>query len=252
MQEVKFPDPNYASTEGLLATGGDLSVDTLVSAYTQGVFPWFNPGHPILWWSPDPRLVLYPTEFKCSRSLRKLIKQGKYNVSANTAFNDVITACATRGKHLAIDDKVPVSLKTEKDDEPITWITEDMHGAYIALHQRNFAHSVEVWEDDRLVGGLYGLQIGKAFFGESMFSVKRDCSKVALAYLAHYCVQHEIDFIDCQIQSEHLISLGARDITRRNFLRGLREAIADPKRQETEKISAAFSDIRAQDVITAA
>jgi len=199
-----FPDLACADEDGLLAMGGDLSVDTLVSAYTQGVFPWFNEGQPILWWSPDPRLVLYPDELKVSRSLRKNIKN-KFTVSCNTSFEEVIEGCALRG------------LERDELNKESTWITADMHRAYSELFLRGYAHSVEVWSDGDLVGGLYGVCLGRAFFGESMFSRKTDASKTALAYLCQHMANLNYTLIDCQVASEHLLSLGAKEISRNNF-----------------------------------
>jgi len=203
---VTFPTVSNANEDGLLAMGGDLSMDTLVSAYAHGIFPWFNDDQPILWWSPDPRLVLYPTHVKISRSLRKTIRQGKFTVSCNTQFERVITGCALRGS--------PSPFVPAAD----TWITESMHKAYLDLHKQGYAHSIEVWQDTQLVGGLYGVTLGTVFFGESMFSSVSDASKVALVALCHWLDLKGFELIDCQVASEHLFSLGAQEIPRRNFL----------------------------------
>lgn len=191
--------------------GGDLSTDTLVSAYSQGIFPWFNQDQPILWWSPDPRLVLYPNKVKVSRSLAKKLRQERYQITCNQAFKQVITSCAFRGQNLIPETKS----NTQTND---TWITQSMTDAYLALHQQGYAHSIEVWDQQQLVGGLYGLALGKVFFGESMFSIANDASKVALATLCYWLAQHQYQVIDCQVSSEHLLSLGAEEIPREVFL----------------------------------
>lgn len=204
-----FPELSNADEDGLLAMGGDLSVSTLVSAYAQGIFPWFNEGQPILWWSPDPRLVLYPDQLKVSRSLKKSIRN-KFTVSCNKAFTDVINGCALRGQ-----------ANSKPIENEATWITEDMHRAYVELFAKGYAHSIEVWLDDRLVGGLYGVSLGNVFFGESMFSSERDASKVALTYLCQHMKNLNHQLIDCQVASEHLFSLGAIEISRNDFLETL-------------------------------
>jgi len=203
---VAFPDVINANEDGLLAMGGDLSVDTLVSAYAQGIFPWFNQDQPILWWSPDPRLVLYPERVKVSRSLAKTIRSSKYRVSCNTQFERVIKGCALRGS-------------TQAHTTPAdTWITDSMSSAYLELHRLGYAHSIEVWQENTLVGGLYGVALGQVFFGESMFSSASDASKVALVALCTWLKHLNFNVIDCQVASEHLISLGAEEITRSAFL----------------------------------
>jgi len=207
-----FPALENADSDGLLAMGGDLSVDTLVSAYAQGIFPWFNDGQPILWWSPDPRLVLFPHQIRVTKSLKKSIRN-RYQVTCNKAFEEVILNCALRGD-------------TEKQ-ETGTWITEDMNNAYIDLHRRGYSHSIEVWKDKELVGGLYGLALGKVFFGESMFSHLPDASKVGLAYLCQHLVNLNFKAIDCQVSSAHLLSLGAVDIDRDQFMSYLSEIDID-------------------------
>lgn len=202
-----FPALENADDDGLLAMGGDLSVDTLVSAYSQGIFPWFNEGQPILWWSPDPRLVLFPEQIRLTKSLKKSIRN-RYSVTCDRCFEEVIHNCALRGA-------------TEKNDTG-TWITEDMNEAYIDLHKSGYAHSIEVWRDNELVGGLYGLALGNVFFGESMFSHSSDASKVGLAYLCQHLANLEFSLIDCQVSSSHLLSLGARNIDRDQFISHLR------------------------------
>ncbi|MEA3292684.1 MAG: leucyl/phenylalanyl-tRNA--protein transferase [Pseudomonadota bacterium] len=206
-----FPPLEAASSEGLLAVGGDLSPERLVRAYSQGIFPWFNPGQPILWWSPDPRCVLHPAEFRASRSLRKSLRNRGFRLSMDQAFGQVIRACS-------------VPRRGQADGG--TWITSDMRGAYCRLHELGIAHSVETWRGDELVGGLYGVALGGVFFGESMFSHASDASKLALYALTRSLLEWEFSLIDCQVSSDHLFSLGAIEIPRPRFAaeiaRGLR------------------------------
>lgn len=209
---VAFPKVSHANQDGLLAMGGDLSVDTLVSAYAQGIFPWFNQGQPILWWSPDPRMVLYPEQVKVSRSLAKVIRSQRFSVSCNRAFASVIEGCALRGL---------TQQQTGAHATQDTWITESMHQAYLALHQRHYAHSIEVWSEGELVGGLYGVALGKVFFGESMFSAQSNASKVALVALCRLLSAKQFKVIDCQVASDHLFSLGAQEISRDAFIQEL-------------------------------
>jgi leucyl/phenylalanyl-tRNA--protein transferase len=210
---VRFPSPATASREGLLAAGGNLLPETLRSAYRQGIFPWYNPGEPILWWSPDPRTVLAPDALHCSRSLRKTLRQRRFHVTFDTRFRDVMLACAgPRAQYPGGG----------------TWITHDMVEAYCALHALGDAHSVEVWQSSELVGGLYGVALGGAFFGESMFSRVSDASKVALAALCARLRAHGFALIDCQLPSDHLSQLGAVSIPRRAFLARLETALALP------------------------
>lgn len=198
---VQFPPPGAARPDGLLAIGGDLSVGTLVTAYSQGIFPWFNEGQPILWWTPDPRLVLYPDKVKVSRSLRKSIKNKGYRVTFNAEFESVIRACAE-----------------QREYQEGTWINLMMLEAYEEMHRLGWAHSVEVYaKDGRLVGGLYGIAIGEVFFGESMFHTERDASKVALVSLCRHLLARGYVIIDCQVHSDHLVSLGAEEIPRSVF-----------------------------------
>jgi leucyl/phenylalanyl-tRNA--protein transferase len=206
---VSFPHVNNANDDGLLAMGGDLTLDTLVSAYAQGVFPWFNDDQPILWWSPDPRLVLYPDEVKISRSLRKTIRQKRFSLSCNQAFERVIKACALRGP------EVPFATP------PDTWITDSMHHAYLKLHRQSYAHSIEVWQDKELVGGIYGVALGNVFFGESMFSSVNNASKVGLVALCHWLKTKGFAVVDCQVASNHLFSMGAQEIPRSTFIQYL-------------------------------
>ncbi|MDH5437103.1 MAG: leucyl/phenylalanyl-tRNA--protein transferase [Gammaproteobacteria bacterium] len=198
-----FPDVDQALTEpdGLLAVGGDLSPERLLEAYRRGIFPWYSEGQPVLWWSPNPRSVLFPEKLNISRSLKKSLNKNVFTVTLDTAFRDVITACSHPRK-----------------DDAGTWITPDMIDAYCLLHEQGHAHSVECWYEDKLVGGLYGIAIGKVFFGESMFSKKTDASKVAFVTLVQQLTTWGFQLIDCQIQSAHLDSLGAENIPRRRFI----------------------------------
>jgi leucyl/phenylalanyl-tRNA--protein transferase len=216
-EEIAFPPPELAESDGLLAVGGDLSVDRLLLAYSMGIFPWYSEGQPILWWSPDPRLVLFPGEFKSSRSLRQTIKKGIFTVTMNTAFKDVISQCAS----------------IHKDKHGDTWITGEMIEAYLRLHDIGVAHSVESWHGDELRGGLYGVALGGAFFGESMFATMSDASKVALAALVEKLKQWGYDIIDCQVVTEHLRSFGAKEIGRREFLEILRHSLQEPPAHNT-------------------
>jgi len=210
-----FPDVDLALDEpnGLLAVGGDLSPQRLLAAYKNGIFPWFSDDQPILWWSPNPRSVMKLDDFKISKSLKKTLSKKTFHVTMDTAFNDVISECSSMRK-----------------DGFGTWITNDMLDAYKELHKQGYAHSVECWYDQQLVGGLYGLSIGHAFFGESMFTRKTDASKVAIAHLVQQLKQWQFDFIDAQVSSEHITSLGAKDISRRQFLSELQQTLKLPSR----------------------
>ena len=202
-----FPDPIFALEEpdGLLAVGGDLSPARLLNAYRQGIFPWYSEGEQILWWSPNPRAVLFPGQLKISKSFNKTLRKHPFKVTLDKAFERVIEACSES--------------RIDKDgSESGTWITEEMKQAYITLHRIGFAHSVECWEDDELVGGLYGVSIGKVFFGESMFAHRTDASKVGFAHLVRQLVEWKFALIDCQVHTDHLASLGAVDIPREDFL----------------------------------
>ena len=207
--EYQFPDPRTADPDGLLAAGGDLSIESLLTAYSQGIFPWYNEQSPILWWSPDPRLVLFPAEFKISASLKQRIRSNMYTVKTDNNFEQVIRYCAG----------------TKRNYQKGTWITEDMIGAYCALHRAGFAHSFETYHGADLVGGLYGISLGRAFFGESMFYLMRDASKVALHSLVDWAAGHEFLFIDAQQSTSHLKSMGAREIPRDEFLQLLKKAL---------------------------
>jgi leucyl/phenylalanyl-tRNA--protein transferase len=202
-----FPPLDQALREpsGLLAAGGDLNPQRLLAAYERGVFPWYSAQQPILWWSPDPRMVLFPDEFKVSRSLAKTLRNGPYSTRLDTAVEEVIRACAAPRRSGAD-----------------TWLNEDMIEAYADLHRLGFSHSVETYLGDRLVGGLYGIHLKGVFFGESMFSRERDASKVAMARLVEECPRRSISLIDCQVASSHLSSLGARELPRQEFAALLR------------------------------
>ncbi len=197
-----FPPTHYADSEGLLAIGGNLSPQRLIMAYQQGVFPWDKIQQYLLWYSPDPRMVLFPQEFKISRSLKKNIKNSGYYVTADKAFLAVIKNCAV----------------IKRNDQNSTWIRADFIDAYYRLHRLGLAHSIETWSSDQLIGGLYGVNIGRIFCGESMFSQQANASKIALAYLSKTLKQWNFDLIDCQVYTEHLASLGAREIKRADFL----------------------------------
>lgn len=203
-----FPDPNLADAEGLLAVGGDLQPERLMTAYSMGIFPWYSKEHPILWWSPDPRMVLFPEKLKISKSMRQLIRRKTFEVSFNQDFEQVIKNCAE------------IIRKGQED----TWITAEMKKAYIRLHELGFAHSVEVWKKDKLVGGLYGVYLKnqKVFCGESMFSKESNSSKFGLIKLVEKLKQENIKLIDCQVYSKHLESLGAEEIPRKQFLKFLK------------------------------
>lgn len=199
-----FPPSEQAlrTPNGLLAAGGSLNAEWLLVAYQQGIFPWFNPGEPILWWSPDPRLVLQPSRVHISRSLRKRLRRGEFEVRFDSAFSAVIAACAAPRPNAAGAG---------------TWISAEIRQAYQQLHELGYAHSVECWQDGRLVGGLYGVALGKVFFGESMFARQTDASKVAFVHLARFLQQQAYAIIDCQVHTAHLASLGAEEIARARF-----------------------------------
>jgi len=201
-RESQFPPLDTALSEpnGLLAAGGDLAPPRLLAAYRRGIFPWYAEGEPILWWSPDPRMVLFPSELRISRSLAKTLKNADYELRCDSDFAAVMAACAA-----------------PRAGAGGTWISPEMRAAYLRLHQMGYAHSVEVWTGGLLAGGLYGVAIGAVFYGESMFSRMRDASKIALAHLCRHLEQHAYAVIDCQMNTAHLASLGAREIARRDF-----------------------------------
>lgn len=198
----QFPDPNSAALEpdGLLAVGGNLSSSTLLSAYRMGIFPWFSEGDPLLWWSPSIRCVLDPHRIHISKSLNRQLRQQRFDISIDQAFTAVINNCADR-----------------KDNQG-TWITNEMIAAYVRLHQQGHAHSIEVWQDSDLIGGIYGLAIGGIFCGESMFSHRANASKIAMVYLCRHLIKQGYSLLDCQIVSDHLLSMGAKSMNRQDFL----------------------------------
>lgn len=209
---TRWPDPALAEPSGLLAVGGDLSPARLLSAYAAGIFPWFDDRQPILWWSPDPRMVLFPDELHLSRSLRKRQRGSPYELRFDTDFSGVIRACAT----------------APRPGQRGTWITAEMIAAYERLHALGYAHSAEAWQGGVLVGGLYGVALGGAFFGESMFAQAPDASKLAFVHLVDHLRARGGRLIDCQVETAHLARFGAREIPRAEFLRRLREALAVP------------------------
>ena len=212
---LSFPPPHLAIADGLLAVGGDLSIERLVLAYSQGIFPWYAEDDPILWWSPDPRMVLYPGELHVPRSLGRLVRRGRFTLTLDNAFGQVIRGCAgNRGV-----------------DHPGTWIVPEMIAAYEELHATGLAHSIEVWEGDALVGGLYGVSLGGSFFGVSMFSRTSNASKVALVRLVEALYREGFQLIDCQVATAHLTQFGAREIPRTRFIQDLKQALKQPTRQ---------------------
>ncbi len=214
-EELVFPPSDLAEEDGLLAAGGDLSEQRLLLAYSKGIFPWYSDGSPILWWSPDPRLVLLPEELNISRSLRQTIKKGVFRVTMDTAFDSVIRNCAA----------------VRRGNGEGTWITEEMIEAYILLHRSGYAHSVESWFEGELAGGIYGVALGSVFFGESMFTHKANASKVAFVTLVQQLIKWKFSLIDCQVTTSHLKSLGAHEIPRSEFMRMLRSALKAPDRK---------------------
>ena len=211
-RDVAFPDPARSEPDGLLAVGGDLRPERLLAAYAMGIFPWFDDSSPILWWSPDPRLVLEPERLHVSRRLGRTIRQGRYRVTADAAFERVIRRCAA----------------SARPGQRGTWITREMVDAYVRLHRLGFAHAFEAWEGETLAGGLYGVSLGGAFFGESMFADRPDASKVAFVRAVEWLASRGVGLVDCQVWTEHLVSLGAHEIPRREFLARLAAALEAP------------------------
>jgi len=205
---VRFPPVDHAEKSGLLAVGGDLSPERLLTSYREGIFPWYADGEPILWWSPDPRFVLFPVELHVSRSMRQFLKKRTVRITFDRAFRKVISAC-----------------RKPRPGQNGTWITREMLEAYCALHDLGYAHSVEVWQETRLAGGLYGISLGRAFFGESMFSAIPNASKAALITLVENLGRRGFDLIDCQVETAHLAGLGARPIPRSEFGALLRRSL---------------------------
>jgi leucyl/phenylalanyl-tRNA--protein transferase len=207
-EEPVFPSVEHTVKSGLLAVGGDLSPERLLAAYREGIFPWYSEEEPILWWSPDPRFVLFPEELRVSRSMRQFLKKQPFRITFDQAFRNVIAAC-----------------RKPRPGQDGTWITQEMQEAYIALHDLGYAHSVEVWQEDAIVGGLYGVSIGRTFFGESMFSTRANASKAALITLVSGVEDLDFDLIDCQVETSYLGSLGARFIPRKEFRSFLKESL---------------------------
>jgi len=207
---VQFPDPESADEQGLLAVGGNLEPETLLKAYKSGIFPWYAEGQPIFWWSPDPRMILYPGEFRISHSLKQTLHKPDLHCTFDTSFPEVIRWCS----------------KIEREGQEGTWLTPEMIKAYTLLHKMGYAHSVETWFDGKLAGGLYGIAIGRVFFGESMFHLVRDASKVALYYLVQFLKINHFELIDVQQSTAHLRHLGAIEISRSDFLEQIKKACA--------------------------
>ena len=205
-----FPPPELAGPEGIIAVGGDLSPERLINAYATGIFPWFSEGDPIIWWSPDPRLVIFPGRLKVARSLEKVLRQGRFQITLDRAFDRVIQECA--------------QVRTEVGQG--TWLVEEMIEAYIQLHDAGYAHSVEAWHEGRLAGGLYGVSLGACFFGESMFTRVSNASKAAFVTLVRQLERWGFDLIDCQVRTDHLVRLGAEEIPRREFLKRLEKSLS--------------------------
>ena len=201
-KELVFPPVHLANEDGLLAIGGNLSVERLLLAYKSGIFPWYNQGEPIIWYSPNPRMVLSPKNLKVSKSMKQLIKKNEFTITYNQSFSEVISNCKT----------------IFRDDQGGTWITDEMQQAYISLHKKGIAKSVEVWQADELVGGLYGIDLGTVFCGESMFSKVSNASKLAFIYMVQKLEKENYKLIDCQVYNNHLASLGADEISREAFL----------------------------------
>lgn len=210
--KIAFPPPHLAPKDGLLAVGGDLSQKRLLLAYSMGIFPWFSDNEPIMWWSPDPRLVLYPRDVRVSRTLSKIIKKNMFHLTMDSAFDQVINQCA----------------QTRLQNNEGTWLVKDMIDAYCKLHESGFAHSVEAWYNNKLAGGLYGVSLGRCFFGESMFAHFSNASNVALVRLVEYLNDLSFDMIDCQVTTDHLIRFGAREIPRVRFLEQLEKSLEKP------------------------
>lgn len=208
-KEILFPNVETANTDGVIAIGGDLSSERLLLAYKSGIFPWYSEGEPIIWYSPDPRMILYPERLKISKSMRSVLRKGNFKITVNQNFEEVITNCKT----------------INRKDQPGTWITDEMQKAYLKLHKTGLAKSVEVWQNDELVGGLYGIDLGHVFCGESMFSKVSNTSKVAFIYLSQKCENENYKLIDCQVYNEHLASLGAEEIPRKEFIKILNPKI---------------------------
>lgn len=214
---ASLPAPEDADVHGLVAIGGDLRPERLLAAYAEGIFPWYEDGLPILWHSPDPRMVLLPDQFHVGRSLRKRVRRGDFEIRLDTAFEQVIRACAT----------------VSRDGQRGTWITREMESAYARLHRNGYAHSVEAWRGGELVGGLYGVSLGDVFCGESMFAHEPDASKVAFVWLVEQLARWGVELVDCQVHTDHLARFGAHEWPRERFLATLRRLVQKPTRQGT-------------------
>lgn len=227
---IAFPPVDHAAKGGLLAVGGDLSPERILTAYRDGIFPWYSEGEPLLWWSPDPRFVLFPEELRISRSMRQFLKKKSLRITFDQAFREVIAAC-----------------RKPRPAQDGTWITQEMQEAYIALHDLGYAHSVEVRQEGTLVGGLYGVSLGRVFFGESMFSIRANASKAALITLVSCLQKAHFDLIDCQVETPHLRSLGARLIPRREFCVLLMESLRyETIRGSWGTLNASISDTKSE------
>lgn len=209
-EDLVFPPPYLAEPEGLLAIGGDLSINRLLLAYRSGIFPWYSPGEPILWWSPDPRFVLFPQRLQVSKSMRQLLRRNVFEISFDRAFAEVIAHCSS----------------APRPGQSGTWITTEMQAAYIRLHKAGFAHSAEAWQNGVLVGGLYGISLGRVFFGESMFSEVSNASKAAFITLVQWLQVRDFQLIDSQVYTEHLASLGAEEVPRSEYLNLLQQGLS--------------------------
>jgi leucyl/phenylalanyl-tRNA--protein transferase len=223
-----FPDPALADDDGLLAVGGDLSPPRLSLAYSQGIFPWYGPGSPILWWSPNPRMVLFPEELHVSASLRRTLNSGRFRITLDRAFEEVIAGCAV----------------AERPEQDGTWLVPEMVRAYCRLHRKGLAHSAEAWCGDELAGGVYGVALGRAFFAESMYYSVSDASKNAFVYLVGYLRSRGFSLIDCQQSTAHSARFGAREIPRREFFSLLRLAVASGERPEIWELPEGFHPLR--------
>lgn len=229
-EKISFPPPHFAEPEGLLAVGGDLSEKRVLLAYQMGIFPWFGEDEPILWWAPDPRLLLYPSDIYVSRRLKRIIRQQSFKITCDTAFRDVISACAL--------------VRTHNFQE--TWIVDEINDAYCRLFDSGYAHSIEVWQEDRLAGGLYGVSLGRSFFGESMFSHVSNTSKIALVALCRFLDTLSFDLIDCQVKTQHLKRMGAVEVPRSLFLKKLHHSMTKQTLKGSWKTAfQAFCDRRA-------
>lgn len=218
-EDLIFPPPHWANEYGILALGGDLSLDRLLLAYRSGIFPWYSEHEPILWWSPDPRFVLYPAKLHISKSMKQILNKKKFHVTYDHNFLEIISNCQ----------------QAPREGQNGTWITKEMLHAYMMLHEAGFAHSVEVWQGDNIVGGLYGVSLGKAFFGESMFTRVSNASKYGFITLVQDLIQKDFQMVDCQVYTRHLESLGAEKVDRSFFLEQLKEALMFPSHEGSWK-----------------